>query len=137
MAAYAQITGRLGQDPTLHYTHSGTPVVNLSVASHRQRRDAEGEKVKQADWYRVSLFGRNAEILAEYARKGTAVAFNGRLQLDTYLDRAGVERTATCLMADSFEFMSGGQRTTAANEGAPPAATTQTEAVEEEAEIPF
>jgi single-strand DNA-binding protein len=139
MAAYAQITGRLGQDPALQYTHGGTPVVNLSVASHRQKRDAEGEKVQRADWYRVSLFGRNAEVMAEYARKGTAVTFNGRLQLDTYLDRAGVERTATCLIADSFEFMPGGQRTTAVNESTSLTATTQTEAAEEAAaaEIPF
>lgn len=137
MAAFAQITGRLGQDPSLHYTNSGTPVVNLSVASQRQKRDAAGERVKQADWYRVSLFGRNAELMAEYARKGTAVAFNGRLQLDTYLDREGIERTATCLIADSFEFMSGGKRTTSASESASPAAAeTQTEE-EEEVGIPF
>ncbi|MFN0122014.1 MAG: single-stranded DNA-binding protein [Blastocatellia bacterium] len=133
MPAYAQITGRIGQDPSLHYTHGGTPVVNLSVASQRQKRDAEGERVQGADWYRVSLFGRNAELIAEYARKGSALAFNGRLQLATYLDRAGVERTATCLIADSFEFMPGDKRDASERESVSAASAEEMAA----GEIPF
>jgi single-strand DNA-binding protein len=88
--------------------------VNLSVASNRQKKDTRGEKVSLADWYRVSLFGRNAEIVAEYARKGSALAFNGRLQIDSYTDREGVERTSICLVADCFEFVPGARR---ANDG--------------------
>ena len=137
MAAFAQITGRLGQDPSLNYTNSGTPVVNLSVASNRQKRDADGERINLADWYRVSLFGRNAELIAEYAKKGNALAFNGRLQLDTYLDREGVERTATCLIADSFEFMPGGKRATCESESAPSASTDAKTGAAEEGDIPF
>lgn len=137
MAAFGQITGRLGQDPSLNYTNSGTPVVNLSVASKRQKRDAEGERVKQADWYRVSLFGRSAELIVEYAKKGNVLAFNGRLQLDTYVDREGVERTATCLIADSFEFLPGGNRAAAESENNPPTATATTTDEAEEGDIPF
>ncbi|MGE0129308.1 MAG: single-stranded DNA-binding protein [Blastocatellales bacterium] len=111
MSAFAQITGRLGQDPVLNYTNGGTPVVNLSVASNRQKKDAGGEKINLADWYRISMFGRNAEIIAEYAKKGSALAFNGRLQVDSYIDREGVERTSVCLIADCFEFMPGTPRT--------------------------
>ena len=110
MSAFAQISGRLGQDPVLNYTNGGTPVVNLSVASNRQKKDADGEKINLADWYRVSLFGRNAEIIAEYAKKGSALAFNGRLQIDSYVDREGIERTSVCLIADCFEFMPSAQR---------------------------
>lgn len=110
MSAFAQITGRLGQDPVLNYTNGGTPVVNLSVASNRQKKDAGGEKINLADWYRVSLFGRNAEIITEYAQKGSALAFNGRLQVDSYVDREGIERTSVCLIADGFEFMPSAQR---------------------------
>ena len=110
MSAFAQITGRLGQDPVLNYTNGGTPVVNLSVASNRQKKDAGGEKINLADWFRVSMFGRNAEIVAEYAKKGSALAFNGRLQIDSYVDREGIERASVCLIADSFEFMPGARR---------------------------
>jgi len=105
MSSFGQITGRLGQDPTLNYTNGGTPVVNLSVASNRQKKDANGEKINVADWYRVSVFGRDAEIIAQYARKGSALAFNGRLQNEKYVDREGVERTMTILVASSFEFV--------------------------------
>lgn len=110
MSAFCQLTGRLGQDPSLSYTNGGTPVVNLSVASNRQKKDASGERVNHADWYRVSIFGRNAEIIAEYARKGSAIAFNGRLQIDSYTDREGIERTSTCLIADCFEFLQSSKR---------------------------
>ncbi|MGH9846794.1 MAG: single-stranded DNA-binding protein [Blastocatellia bacterium] len=110
MSAFAQITGRLGQDPALNYTNGGTPVVNLSVASNRQKKDAGGEKINLADWYRVSVFGRNAEIIAEYAKKGSALAFNGRLQIDSYVDREGIERSSTCLIADCFEFIPSAKR---------------------------
>lgn len=111
MSAFAQISGRLGQDPVLNYTNGGTPVVNLSVASNRQKKDAGGEKINLADWYRISMFGRNAEIIAEYATKGSALAFNGRLQVDSYVDREGIERTSVCLIADCFEFMPSSPRT--------------------------
>jgi single-strand DNA-binding protein len=53
MSAFAQVMGRLGQDPDLRYTNSGNPVVNLSVASNRQKKNGDGEKVSVADWYRI------------------------------------------------------------------------------------
>ena len=105
MSAYAQISGHLGQDVELRQTNNGTPVVNLSLASNRFKKNADGEKVSVADWFRVTIFGRDAEVLAQYAKKGSAVAFNGRLQTDSYLDREGAQRVTTFLIADSFEFM--------------------------------
>jgi len=105
MSSYAQIIGRLGQQPTLNFTHGGTPVVNLSVASNRQKKDADGERINIADWFRVTVFGRDAEVIAEYAGKGSALAFNGRLLTDSYVDREGQQRTSTYLIADSFEFV--------------------------------
>jgi single-strand DNA-binding protein len=94
----------------LRFTNSGTPVANVSLASNRFKKDAGGEKVSIADWFRVTVFGRDAEVLAQYAKKGSGLAFNGRLQTDSYLDREGVERATTFLIADSFEFMSRAKR---------------------------
>jgi single-strand DNA-binding protein len=110
MSAFAQIIGRLGQEPALTYTHNGTPVVNLSVASNRQRKDGSGERIKIADWFKVTAFGREAEVIAQYANKGSLLAFNGRLQTDSYTDREGQQRTSTFLIADSFEFMPSSKR---------------------------
>ena len=105
MSAYAQITGRLGQDPQLNYTNGGTAVVNLSVASNRQKKNGDGERVSVADWYRITVFGRDAEIISQYASKGSALSFNGRLQTDSYTDREGQQRNSIYLIADSFEFV--------------------------------
>lgn len=118
MSAFSQITGRLGQDPDLRYTNGGTPVVNLSVASNRQRKNGDGEKVSVADWYRITVFGRDAEIIAQYAKKGSALAFNGRLQTDSYTDREGQQRTSTFLIADSFEFVPTAKRAEENSDGA-------------------
>jgi len=119
MPAYAQISGHLGQDIELRFTNGGTPVANVSLASNRFKKDAGGEKVSVADWFRVTIFGRDAEVLAQYAKKGSAIAFNGRLQTDSYFDREGVQRISTFLIADSFEFMQRAKRD--ANEESPKA----------------
>jgi single-strand DNA-binding protein len=105
MSSYAQISGRLGQDPQLSYTNGGTAVVNLSVASNRQKKNGDGERVNVVDWFRITVFGRDAEIISQYASKGSALSFNGRLQTDSYTDREGQQRTSIYLIADSFEFV--------------------------------
>ncbi len=111
MSAYAQISGRLGQEPDLRFTNNDIPVLNLSIASNRQKRDASGEKSSVADWFRITVFGRDAEIIAQYARKGSALAFNGRLQTDSYTDREGQQRSTTSVIADSFEFVATQKKT--------------------------
>lgn len=125
MSAYAQITGRLGQEPELRYTNRDIPVLNLSIASSRQKKDANGTLSNGADWFRVTIFGRDAEIIARYGRKGSALAFNGRLQMDSYLDREGQQRVATSVIADSFEFVASQKKTEAPQEGSAKAKTTQ------------
>ena len=115
MSAFAQISGRLGQDPNLNFTHGGTPVVNLSVANNRRVKEGE-EKKYVADWYKVTMYGRDAETIAEYAKKGSALSFNGRLQLDNYEDREGVQRSAVVLVAQSFEFVPGKKQESASGE---------------------
>jgi single-strand DNA-binding protein len=64
-----------------------------------------GERESIADWFKVAVFGRDAEVIAQYAKKGSALAFNGRLQNEKYVDREGVTRTSTILVASSFEFV--------------------------------
>lgn len=137
MPAYAQISGHLGQDVELRFTHGGTPVANVSLASNRFKKDAGGEKLSIADWFRVTVFGRDAEVLAQYAKKGSGVAFNGRLQTDSYLDREGVERTSTFLIADSFEFMSRGKRDEGEKARPKPGKQSEKVSTDELEEIPF
>jgi single-strand DNA-binding protein len=109
MSAYAQISGRLGSEPELRFTNTGTPVVNLSVANNRSFKFGD-ERQSVADWFKVIVYGRDAEVIAQYAKKGSAVAFNGRLQNEKYVDRDGIQRTSTVLVASHFEFVSTAKR---------------------------
>lgn len=137
MPAFAQISGRLGQDPTLNFTHGGTPVVNLSVANNRSVKNGD-ERQSVADWFKVTLFGRDAEIIAEHAHKGSALAFNGRLQMESYEDREGNPRSTVVLVADSFDFIAGAKRTeNAADTETPSNGTGAQNGEVGEADIPF
>jgi single-strand DNA-binding protein len=138
MGAFAQILGRIGSAPELRYTNGGTPVVNLSVANNRSV-SADGERQSIADWFKVAVYGRDAEVIAQYAKKGSALAFNGRLQNEKYVDREGVTRTSTILIASSFEFVSTAKRDEGES-GEGGATPTRIDAVPEDdpdSEIPF
>jgi len=109
MSAFAVISGRLGLEPELRHTNGGTPVVNLSVANNRSVKVGDTRETI-ADWHKITVFGHDAEIIAQYAKKGSALAFNGRLQNEKWVDREGIERISTVLIASSFEFLPGKKR---------------------------
>jgi single-strand DNA-binding protein len=131
MPAFAQLIGRLGVAPELRFTQQGTPVVNLSLAvSRRQKHDAGREPT--VDWFRVVVYGRDAETLAHYARPGSALAFNGQLRTEHYRDREGQARTATVILASSFAFLPGPARQATAASETPPPESAAAEALAED-----
>lgn len=76
------IVGNLGRDPEMRYTPTGQAVTNLSVATNRQYNDSNGQRVKETVWFRVSVWGRQAESCNQYLRKGGKVLIEGRLNAD-------------------------------------------------------
>lgn len=76
------IVGNLGRDPEMRYLPSGQPVTNLSVAANRKYTDSNGQLVKETVWFRVSVWGKQAETCNQYLRKGSQVLVEGRLQPD-------------------------------------------------------
>jgi single-strand DNA-binding protein len=76
------IVGNLGRDPEMRYTPSGTPVTSLSVATNRKYTGSDGQAVKETTWFRVSVFGKQAEACAQYLKKGSSVLVEGRLTPD-------------------------------------------------------
>jgi single-strand DNA-binding protein len=76
------LVGNLGKDPEMRYTPSGQPVTNLSVATNRQYTDSNGQQVKETTWFRVSVWGKQAESCNQYLRKGSTVLVEGRLNPD-------------------------------------------------------
>ena len=96
------LIGRLTRDPELRYTQSGTPVCSESLAVRRPTaRDGEDD----ADFINITVWGKAAENLAKYKRKGGQIAIEGRLQVSNYTDREGAKRWKTEVVANSVEFI--------------------------------
>ncbi|MCD6669534.1 single-stranded DNA-binding protein [Vibrio cholerae] len=90
------LIGNLGQDPEVRYMPSGDAMVNLTVATSETWRDkATGEQKEKTEWHRVSVFGKTAEFIGEYARKGIQVYVDGQLQTRKWQDQQGQERYTT------------------------------------------
>jgi single-strand DNA-binding protein len=77
------IVGNLGRDPEMRYTPNGQAVTDLSVASNRKYTGSDGNMVKETVWFRVSVWGKQAETVNQYLRKGSQVLIEGRLNPDS------------------------------------------------------
>jgi single-strand DNA-binding protein len=76
------LVGNLGKEPEMRYTNSGQPVTTLSVATNRRYNDASDQPVKETTWFRVSVWGKQAESCNQYLHKGSRVVVEGRLTPD-------------------------------------------------------
>jgi single-strand DNA-binding protein len=102
------IVGYLGRDPELRYTPQGTAVCKLSVATTEKRKNVAGEMEEYTTWFRVTAWGRQAELSNEYLTKGRQVYIEGRLRLEEYTDRDGNPRVSPEVNATDIQFL--GQR---------------------------
>ena len=126
------IVGNLGQDPEMRYTPSGNPVTNLNVAVNRTWTNPEGQQQKDTTWFRVAVWGKQAESCNQYLSKGRQVLIEGdRIKARAYKDRDGEAAASLEFTATRVRFMGGRSESTEAPsmEGEPP--------IEEEGEIPF
>lgn len=76
------LVGNLGRDPEMRYTPSGQAVTNMSVATNRRYTDSSGEQREETVWFRVSVWGKQAENVHQYLRKGRQVLVEGRMVPD-------------------------------------------------------
>ena len=98
----AIILGTLGQDPDIKYTGSGKPVVNISVATNESWKDKQtGENQERTEWHRIVIFGKLAEIAAQYLKKGSQVYFEGKIQTRKWQDQSGQDRYTTEIVIDN------------------------------------
>ena len=74
-----KIIGNLGADPEMRYTIEGKPVTNFDMATNRKYTTADGKKVTETTWFRITAWGRNAETTNQYLKKGSKVLVEGRL----------------------------------------------------------
>ena len=103
------IVGNLGRDPELRYTPQGNAVCNFSMATNEKRRDKSGELQDITTWFRVTLWGRQAENASKYLQKGSQVYIEGRLRVDEWTDRDGNQRQTLDVNATEMQFLSGGR----------------------------
>ena len=132
------LVGNLGRDPEMRYTPSGAAVTNFSMATSEKWTGQDGEKHERTIWWRVSVFGKMAEVCNEYLKKGSKVLVEGRMNADEkgnprmWTGQDGASRASFEVTAATVKFLSsrgeggGGQSGGALEE--PPA---------DETEIPF
>lgn len=104
------IVGNIGQDPETRYMPSGSAVTNLTVATNESWKDKQsGEQKERTEWHRVAMFGRLAEIAAEYLKKGSQVYIEGKLRTRKWQDKSGNDRYTTEIIADEMQMLGGGR----------------------------
>ena len=103
------VVGNLGRDPELRYTPQGTPVCSFSMATNERRKDKTGEMQDQTTWFRVTLWGRQAETASQYLTKGRPVYIEGRLRVEEWTDRDGKPRHTLEVHATDMQFIGGGR----------------------------
>ena len=101
------LIGRLGQDPELNYTNSGTAVCNMRLATNDSYTNRDGERVETTEWHDVVAWGRQAETCGEYLSKGRQIYVEGKLETRSWDDRDGNTRYNTEVRARQVTFLSG------------------------------
>jgi single-strand DNA-binding protein len=81
------LCGHLGRDPELKYTKNGTAVCNFTIATERGVKDRDGQYTKEVEWHDCQAWGKEAEFIGKYAKKGRLFTLRGRLQTESWVDK--------------------------------------------------
>ena len=100
------LMGNITQDIELRYTPKGTAVSDISLAVNRFRTGESGERIEETTFVEVTLWGRTAEVVHQYAGKGKPLFVEGRLQLDTWVDKTtGGNRSKLKVVAENIQLV--------------------------------
>jgi single-strand DNA-binding protein len=115
----AIIMGNVTRDPELRAVSSGTQVCSFSVAVNSSFKGGDGENKESVSFINCTAWGKAAEIISQYAKKGTGIMVSGRLEQRSYEAKDGSKRSATEIVVEDFNFL-GGRDSSAdySNEGA-------------------
>lgn len=143
MSSYSKtiIVGHLGRAPETRYTPGGKNVTDFSVAVSKAWTDANGDKQEKTDWYKVTTWGKLAEICQQYLDKGRQVLVEGEVSASAWTDKEGNPRATLELNAREVRFLGGAPSNGDEKPAAKPAAKPQTKAAPapdyDEEDIPF
>jgi len=99
------IVGYLGKDPEIRYTAQGQAVTNFSIATTEKRKDAAGEGQEITTWFKVTFWGKLAELANQYLSKGKQVYVEGRLRQTEWTDREGNKRQSLEVNGTDLQFL--------------------------------
>jgi single-strand DNA-binding protein len=102
------VVGNLGRDPELRYTPQGTAVCSFTMATNEKRKDKNGVQQDFTTWFRVTVWGKQAETVSKYLSKGRSVYVEGRLHLEEWQDRDGKQRYTLEVNATDVHFIDSG-----------------------------
>lgn len=100
------LVGNVGGDPELRSTSGGTSVVNLSLATTERWKDSDGNKQERTEWHRLFMFGKRAEAIAEYVKRGDRLYVEGSIRYNSYEDAEGITKYTTSIEINNFQFLS-------------------------------
>jgi single-strand DNA-binding protein len=101
------LIGRLGNNPEIRYTNTGTAVANFNLATSESWNDKTGQKQERTEWHRVVVWGKLAELCEKYLAKGRQCFVEGRLQTRSWDDKDGNKRYTTEIVANVVQFLGG------------------------------
>ena len=105
---FCAFIGRLGRDPELRHFPSGDATCNISLAVGKKWKDKQsGETREQTTWVPCAFHGKSAELLAQYARKGSQIRVNGEFSVRKYNDKDGNEKQITEIRVADFQLLGG------------------------------
>jgi single-strand DNA-binding protein len=125
MASFNRVilVGNLTRDPELRYTPKGTAVARLGLAVNRQWKTDTGEAREEVTFIDIDAFGRQAEVIGQYCKKGRPLMIEGRLKYEQWDDKqTNQKRSKLMVVLESFQFLGDGNR--GGGEGAPAGAPT-------------
>lgn len=100
------VLGNLGNDPEINYMPNGNAVAKISIATSESWQDKQsGQQQERTEWHRVAAFGRLAEIMGEYLRKGSKVYVEGSLRTNKWQDQSGNDRYTTEIVASEMQML--------------------------------
>lgn len=111
------LIGNLGDEPSFRTTNSGTAVANISMVTNEMRRNVEtGQTTELAEWHRVVMWGKLAEIAKQWLHKGSQIYIEGKLRTRSYTDKQNIKRTVTEIVADEMQMLGSSNKTSVENE---------------------
>jgi single-strand DNA-binding protein len=101
------LVGNLGRDPEMRYLPNGDAVANLAVATTDRYKDKGGSVQESTEWHRVSFFGKTAEVVGQYLKRGSQIYVEGALRTRKWQDKDGQDRYTTEIRGDRMQMLGG------------------------------